>query len=91
MGDEERHRILQRYLTLMVAQGRIIERESEFEAVVGQKPINHVMHGLLTLLTLGFWVLVWLAIVFNSREQGGEIVSVDEYGNFISGRRYRLR
>jgi hypothetical protein len=51
-----------------------------YAIVVGGKPVNHILHLILTLLTLGVWVFVWIAMVIFGGETRYKI-SVDEYGN----------
>lgn len=48
----------------VVHEGYRIESQSEYSAVVvkGKRP-NHVLHLLLTVLTLGLWAFVWLGLV----------------------------
>lgn len=74
--------------------GAVLISRAGFEAVMelgprhsqGRKP-NHVLHGVLSLLTCGLWLWVWLvvAIVDPSRRASGAMpkrytVMVDEWG-----------
>jgi hypothetical protein len=45
----------------------------------GQRP-NHILHLILTLITLGIWGIVWIAIVALGGEKRG-VIEIDEYGN----------
>ncbi|MFI5495294.1 hypothetical protein [Actinoplanes sp. NPDC051859] len=51
-----------------VRSGWAVESRSETMAVMvsGSRP-NHVLHLLLTLLTCGFWVFIWLLVAATSR------------------------
>ena len=45
----------------------------------GQK-VNHVLHLILTLVTVGLWGLIWIALVTLGGEER-QMVQVDEWGN----------
>lgn len=45
----------------------------------GKRP-NHVLHLILTLVTFGFWVIVWIILAVTLHESR-HIISVDEFGN----------
>lgn len=63
------------------AQGWRVESQSDIQAImVKGKPINHVLHGILTVLTGGAWAIVWILLYVLNRRQT-LILSVDEYGN----------
>lgn len=66
-----------------VARGARVESQSDYQAILvrGKRP-NHVLHLILTLITLGFWVVVWAALAL----LGGEkrtVWAVDDYANVI--------
>jgi hypothetical protein len=42
---------------------------------------NHVLHLILTFITLGIWAIVWLLMVALGGEKRS-VVSIDEYGTF---------
>ena len=46
--------------------------------VLGKRP-NHVLHLLLTLVTAGMWLVVWLFLTLTSGE-GRRTLIVDEFG-----------
>ena len=79
--SEERRELLARQVTSLITQGRRVESQSDFQAVLLQgHRVNHVLHLILTLLSFGFWGIVWLALVFLGGEKR-EIAQVDEWGN----------
>jgi hypothetical protein len=45
-----------------------------------RRPVSHVLHAVLTLLTGGVWGVVWLVIVFGKREDRIRL-EADEWGN----------
>jgi hypothetical protein len=85
LGDkksaDERKAILGRQLSMLMARGRRVESQSDYDAVVvhGHRP-NHVLHLFLTIFTLGLWGFVWLGLVLFGGEKR-EMVTVDEWGN----------
>lgn len=61
--------------------GARVESQSDFSAVIVHgKPVNHILHLILTLVTLGFCALVWIPLVIFTGEKR-EMVFVDEFGN----------
>ena len=66
-----------------VRSGWNVQSQSDYQAVmhIPAQKTNHVLHLILTLITLGFWGLVWIAMVVIHKGEQHEVVSVDEYGN----------
>lgn len=60
-SEPERRGALAQGVALQVGEGCRIESQSDFQAVVvkGSKP-NHLLHLILTLVTLGAWAFVWI-------------------------------
>ena len=78
---EERRRIFNEEMARHQAQGKRIESQTDFQAVlVTGKPVNHILHLLLTVFTAGLWILVWALIAFSGGEKR-EILQVDEIGS----------
>ena len=78
---DERRALLSRQIGARLALGRRVESQSEFQAVlVHGHPVNHILHLIITLITLGVWVIVWIALILFGGEKR-EIVEVDEWGN----------
>lgn len=64
-----------------------IESQTDYQAVIvrGRRP-NHVLHLILSLLTLGLWAFfVWLPITLFGGEKRS-VISVDDYGNVLAPR-----
>jgi hypothetical protein len=80
----ERKELLARSVQSHVAQGyRVESAAGDYGAVLikGHKP-NHLMHLIITLLTVGVWLVGWLIRI----AMGGEkrlMLAVDEYGNVL--------
>lgn len=81
-STDRRKEALARGVAAQVAQGgRRVESQSDYNALlVAGKPVNHVLHGVLTFLTVGFWAFIWVPLYFMGGEKR-EMVAVDEYGN----------
>lgn len=83
-SPDERKAILDRRLSEAGgAQGWRIENRSDFQATVAHgKPIHHVLHLILTILTAGLWLIVWICLaIFGGVKR--RLLSVDDYGNII--------
>jgi hypothetical protein len=79
--DSERKEILNRRIIKDVANGFRLEAQTDFQAVLGYgKNANHILHLLLSLLTFGFWIIVWIIAAISSRKKT-IILSIDEFGN----------
>ena len=80
MPDTERKRRLSQNVATALAQGWRVESQSDELAVLikGRRP-NHVLHLILSLLTLGVWLLVWLGLVIFGGEKR-RTLSIDQFG-----------
>lgn len=80
---EARKAALAQAIQTEVVQGGRIESQADFQAVfVFGKPVNHILHLILSVVTCGIWLIVWLGMLI----WGGEnrvMVSIDEYGNVL--------
>ena len=57
-----------------------VETRSDIEAtLVTGKPVNHILHLILSLVTLGLWLIVWFFMAITGGEKTLR-VSVDDYG-----------
>lgn len=82
-SGDERKSSLDRTLADRGAQGWRIETRSDFQATIATgNRINHVLHLILTLVTVGLWAIVWIILAIT----GGikrHMITVDEYGNIV--------
>jgi hypothetical protein len=80
---DERKTTLDRTLADRGAQGWRIETRSDFQATIATgNRVNHVLHLILTIVTVGLWGIVWIILAIT----GGikrHIITVDEYGNVV--------
>jgi hypothetical protein len=81
--DDERKVILAQQLQTASARGLRIESQSDFQAVLVEgKPVNHVLHAILTIFTCLLWGIVW-AILAGTGGEKRQMVVVDEFGNVL--------
>ena len=82
VSDEERHNILGRHLAIELPTGKWrIESQSQHQAVlVKGHRVNHVLHLLLCIPTVGLWAIIWLCLILGGGESR-KLVHVDEFGN----------
>ena len=84
VSTEERKRILSHIIGVEVAKnGARVESHTDYQAVLvaGRRP-NHLLHFLVSFLTVGLWVIPWIAMTL----MGGEkriVVYVDEFGTLM--------
>jgi hypothetical protein len=77
---DERRAILDRAVAEDVRSGwRVMSQSGTQAQLVKGKHTNHVLHLLLTIITLGLWAIVWIATVVFAGEKT-RFVSVDERG-----------
>lgn len=78
---ERRRAILASAVSQKVRKGWRVESQTDYQATLakGHRP-NHILHLILTILTLGIWGIVWIIVTVTSREKRTSI-AVDEFGN----------
>lgn len=83
MPADERQAILSRAVQEAVSRGGRIQYADQFSAVIIYgKPVNHVLHLLITILLLGLWLIVWILIALTGGEKR-ELIAVDEWGRIL--------
>ena len=67
----------------VVAGGRV-ETQGDFNAVIrfGGKPVNHVLHGVLTFLTFGLFVWVIMYVMYTTSNKTVSLLT-DDFGNVL--------
>lgn len=80
---EQRRSILASAVAQQVRKGWRVESQTDYQATLakGHRP-NHLLHLILTLLTLGIWGIVWIIVTLTNREKRKSI-AVDEFGNIF--------
>lgn len=80
LSAEQRRYQLSQVLGQWVNAGARIESQNEFQAVVViGKPVNHILHLLITMFTCGAWAIVWIILALTQKETRSMLL-VDEYG-----------
>ena len=80
-SDAERKVILEKKIILYVSRGWNLDTQTEFAAVLRTgKRLNHIVPLLLSLVTFGFWILVWIFLGLINRVSTTTI-TVDKFGN----------
>lgn len=80
-GQDERRSALAQRLAFLGREGWRVESQSDFQAVVTKtsRP-NHVLHFVLTILTAGLWLPVWIVLALKKKKQGRMVLTVNEAG-----------
>jgi hypothetical protein len=80
-SDSERKSILEKQIIFYASAGWSLETQTEFAAVMSSgKRLNHILHLLLSVVTLGFWLIIWLFLLMVNRITK-KTISVDKFGN----------
>ena len=78
-SPEERKEILDTELAAHIRRGWKVESQSEFMvAVVWGKPVNHVLHLIVSLVTFGLWLPIWVILALAQGEKR-KTIQVDEW------------
>ncbi|MDE2815077.1 MAG: hypothetical protein OXK81_00040 [Chloroflexota bacterium] len=80
-SETQRKSALANHIAQEVPKGWRVESQGDFQAVMvkGKRP-NHLLHVILSVLTAGFWLIVWLCVVVFGGEKR-QMLTVDEFGN----------
>jgi hypothetical protein len=81
LAPEARKELLGRTVAAQIATGARVQSQSDYQAVVvNGRPINHVLHLILCILTIFLWAPVWVCLAIFGGEKRA-MITVDEYGN----------
>jgi len=77
---DQRKEILRNFVIGRVANGYRVELQDDLSAVLlyGKRP-NHILHLLLSIITLGIWLFIWIIIALSVKESRS-LYKIDEYG-----------
>jgi hypothetical protein len=80
-GAQERSSRLQAGVADYVAKtkGRVAFQGDDRAVVITGRPVNHILHLLLTIVTAGLWIFVWIIAVATGGEES-HILTVDDTG-----------
>ncbi|MBP7988850.1 hypothetical protein [Candidatus Neomicrothrix sp.] len=79
--DDQRKQALANAVAREVGNGCRVESQTDFQAVVvkGKRP-SHLLHLILSLVTLGIWIPVWILVAIFGGEKR-KVLMVDAWGN----------
>lgn len=82
MSDDQRRQVLTLGVQEEVLRGAHVETQSDFTAIVRFNPRTlHWLHLLLTVGTLGIWVVIWITMyAIHSSQRTTVLLTVDEAG-----------
>lgn len=81
-----RREALAERIAFLGRDGWRVESQTDYQAVVVKvKRPNHILHLVLSILTLGLWLLVWLIIALRKKERARMVLTVDEMAQ-VQGR-----
>jgi hypothetical protein len=82
---EERRERLSRIVSNKTLEGWTVvdmnERDVWAVLDLPEKPVNHVVHAIITTFTCGLWGIVWLILAVTHRRQQRIRISIDPSGN----------
>ena len=80
-SHEERRALMSQQLQQAAMRQLRVESTMDYQAVLVQgKPVNHVLHAILTVFTCFAWGIVWAIIAATGGEKRFQLI-VDEFGN----------
>lgn len=83
----ERQERLSRMISTKTMQGfQVVDRNEQQASAVLMKPavpVNHILHLLITTLTCGLWLLVWIFLVAKQQKEERIRLTIDQYGSLI--------
>jgi hypothetical protein len=80
-GHAERRALLAQQLQQAAARGLRVESQTDYQAVLVEgRPVNHILHAILTVFTCLLWGIVWAVIAATGGEKRHQLI-VDDFGN----------
>jgi hypothetical protein len=80
-SHDERRSSLAQQLQQAATRGLRVESQQDYQAVLIEgKPVNHILHAILTVVTCLVWGLVWAVIAATGGEKRHQLL-VDDFGN----------
>ena len=84
LPDEQRAESLNQALMMAVGRGGRVESHTRFQAVIVYgRPVNHVLHAILTVFSCSLWGVMWIILSFTVHERR-EVLQVGPYGHIVS-------
>ena len=83
ISDSEKASKLAQGIATQVSKGWRVESQSQIQGVlVKGKNVNHTLQIFISVITLGFWLLVYIPIAIVNRRQT-KIIRIDDFGNTL--------
>lgn len=83
ISESEKANKLAQAIANEVTRGWRVESQSQVQGVlVKGKPVNHLLQIFISVVTLGFWLLVYIPIAIINRRQT-KIIRIDDFGNTL--------
>ena len=84
LTDSARIALLDAEVAEWIREGWRVESRSSFQAVmVSGRRVNHLLHLVISLVTAGLWIFIWIVLVLTGGENR-ELLLVDAYGQISS-------
>lgn len=84
LTDSARIALLDAEVAEWIREGWRVESRSSFQAVmVSGRRVNHLLHLVISLVTVGLWIFIWIVLVLTGGENR-ELLLVDAYGQISS-------
>ena len=84
---EERNDRFARAVSTRTLQGwNIVDRNDvDLEAVLmlPGKPVNHILHALISIFTCGLWAIAWIIFAITQKREQRIRISIDSSGNIL--------
>ena len=80
--DAEREALLKRYVLSNLSLGKFtIAYQEPFMAILNPvRKVNHILHVILSIVTVGLWLPIWLLVTLGENRKTLTL-TVDEFGN----------
>lgn len=80
LTDDQRKEMLAKRMQSFTGNGYRVESQTDFSVtfVKGRRP-NHLLHLILSVLTLGLWLFVWIGVAIMAGEKR-RVLTIDAYG-----------
>ena len=77
---DQRRNALAHRLQEAVSEGWRVESQTDFQATLAKgHRTNNILHLILTIVTLGLWLIVWVIVAITNKEKH-RLIAIDEYG-----------
>ena len=87
LSATERTERLSRLVSSRTLEGWVVvdrnDRDASAVLMSPGKPVNHILHFLIGLVTCGVWWIVWIILVLTQKKEKRVRLSIDQYGNLL--------